>query len=45
MATKTYAGQAIEINDEGYMVDATQWSREVAAERLIQQALWLGGWK
>ena len=32
MATKTYAGQAIEVNDEGYMVDAGQWSREVAAE-------------
>jgi TusE/DsrC/DsvC family sulfur relay protein len=32
MATKTYAGQAIEVNDEGYMVDASQWNREIAAE-------------
>ncbi len=32
MAQKTIAGQTIEINDEGYMVDASQWNREVAAE-------------
>jgi dissimilatory sulfite reductase related protein len=32
MATKTYAGQAVEVNDEGYMVDPTQWSKEIAAE-------------
>jgi TusE/DsrC/DsvC family sulfur relay protein len=32
MATKTYAGQAIQVNDEGYMVDASQWNREIAAE-------------
>ena len=32
MAQKTIAGQTIEINDEGYMVDASQWNKEVAAE-------------
>ena len=32
MATKTYAGQSVEVNDEGYLVDASQWSKEVAAE-------------
>lgn len=32
MAQKTVAGQSIEVNDEGYMVDASQWSREIAAE-------------
>ena len=32
MATKTYAGQAVEVNDEGYMVDASQWNKEIAAE-------------
>jgi tRNA 2-thiouridine synthesizing protein E len=31
MATKTYAGQTIEVNDEGYMTDASQWNREIAA--------------
>ncbi len=32
MATKTYAGINIEVNDEGYMLDSTQWSKEVAKE-------------
>ena len=32
MATKTYAGQSVEVNDEGFMVDASQWSKEIAAE-------------
>ena len=32
MATKTYAGQSVEVNDEGYMVDAGQWTKEIAAE-------------
>ena len=32
MATKTIAGQSIEVNDEGYMVDASQWNREIAIE-------------
>ncbi len=32
MAQKTIAGQAVEVNDEGYMVDASQWNREIATE-------------
>ena len=32
MATKTYSGQTVEVNDEGYMVDASQWNKEIAAE-------------
>ena len=32
MATKNYAGQSVEVNDEGYMVDASQWNRDIAAE-------------
>lgn len=32
MATKNYAGQTVEVNDEGYLVDASQWNKEVAAE-------------
>lgn len=32
MATKTYAGQSVEVNDEGYMVDPSQWTKEIAAE-------------
>ena len=32
MTQKTIAGKTIEVNDEGYMVDASQWNREIAAE-------------
>ena len=32
MAQKTVAGQSIEVNDEGYMTDASQWTKEIAAE-------------
>lgn len=32
MATKTFAGQNVEVNDEGYMVDASQWTKEIAAD-------------
>jgi len=32
MATKTYAGKTIEVNDEGYMVDPAQWNKEIAVE-------------
>ena len=32
MAQKTIAGQTVEVNDEGYMVDASQWTKEIAAE-------------
>ena len=32
MATKTYNGLQIEVNDEGYLLDSGLWSKEVAAE-------------
>jgi len=32
MAQKTIAGQTVDLNDEGYMTDASQWNREIAAE-------------
>lgn len=31
MAQKTIAGQSIEVNEEGYMTDASQWNKEIAA--------------
>ncbi len=31
MTQKTIAGKTIEVTDEGYMKDASQWTREVAA--------------
>ena len=32
MAQKTIAGQSVEVNEEGYMEDASQWTKEIAAE-------------
>lgn len=31
MAVKTIAGVDVNVNDEGYMTDAAQWNKEVAA--------------
>ena len=39
MATKTYAGTAVEVNDEGYMVDASQWNKEIAAELAKEEGI------
>jgi len=32
MTQKTIAGKTVEVNDEGYLTDASQWNREIAAE-------------
>lgn len=39
MATKTYAGVNVEVNDEGYMTDASQWSKEIAMEIAKQEGV------
>ena len=39
MAQKTVAGQSIEVNDEGYMVDASQWNKEIAAEMAKEEGI------
>jgi TusE/DsrC/DsvC family sulfur relay protein len=30
MATKNLAGVSVDVNDEGYMTDSSQWTKEVA---------------
>ena len=32
MEEKTYAGVKIQLNNEGYLIDSSQWSKEIAAE-------------
>ena len=32
MSTATIAGTSVELNDEGFFVDPTQWTREIAVE-------------
>ena len=39
MATKNYAGQSVDVNEEGYMVDASQWNRDIAAEMAKEEGI------
>ncbi|MDF1574555.1 MAG: TusE/DsrC/DsvC family sulfur relay protein [Bacteroidales bacterium] len=39
MATKTYAGQAVEVNDEGYMTNPSEWNREIASEMAKEEGI------
>jgi tRNA 2-thiouridine synthesizing protein E len=39
MATKTYAGVNVELNDEGYMTDSSQWTKEIATEIAKQEGV------
>ena len=39
MAQKTIAGQAVDVNDEGYLVDSSQWSKEIAAEMAKEEGI------
>ena len=32
MSKKTIAGVTVDVNDEGYMTDASQWTKEVGTE-------------
>ena len=32
MAQKIFAGISVDVNDEGYMTDRTQWTKDVAKE-------------
>lgn len=37
MSIQTYAGEAVEVNDEGFLIDQTSWTPEVA-EALAREA-------
>jgi len=39
MATKTYAGETVEVNDEGYMTDSSQWTKEIAKEIAAEEGI------
>lgn len=32
MATKTYAGTTVNVNDEGYFIDPSQWNKKIAEQ-------------
>lgn len=39
MAQKTYAGVTVDVNDEGYFTDPSQWTKEVAQEIAKEEGL------
>lgn len=39
MAQKTIAGQAVEVNDEGYLLEASQWTKEIASEMAKEEGI------
>lgn len=39
MAEKTIAGITVQVNDEGYMEDASQWTKEIAAEMAKEEGI------
>jgi tRNA 2-thiouridine synthesizing protein E len=48
MATRTYAGKTVDVDDEGFFTDPGQWTKEMAAEIAREDgipALTEGHWK
>ena len=39
MTQKTYAGVALEVNDEGYMTEKNQWTKEIAKAIALEENL------
>lgn len=39
MATKNLAGVSVEVNEEGYLTDASQWNKEVAAAIAAEEGI------
>ena len=39
MAKKTYAGVTVEVTEEGYLTDMSQWNKEVAKEIATEEGI------
>ena len=39
MAQKTYAGVSVDINEEGYFTDPSQWTKEIAVDVAKQEGV------
>ena len=42
MAQKNYAGKAVDVNEEGYFTDPSQWTKEIAVEIAKEENIELG---
>jgi len=42
MAQKTIAGKTVEVTDEGYLVNPSDWTKEIAVEMAKEDGLELG---
>ena len=40
MPTREYAGVAVEINDEGFLLDSSKWTREIAEAIARESGVW-----
>ena len=41
MAQKTYAGITVDVNEEGYLTNSSQWTKEVAVEIAKEEGITL----
>ncbi len=41
MATKTFAGKIIQVNDEGYFLNSSEWNKEIAVEVAKEEGITL----
>ncbi|MBI5301440.1 MAG: TusE/DsrC/DsvC family sulfur relay protein [Chloroflexi bacterium] len=39
MATKTIAGKTVQVNDEGFMTNPSEWSKEIAVEMAKEEGI------
>ena len=43
MATKVIAGVSLEVNEEGYLIDPSKWTKEIAVEIAKEEGIELTG--
>lgn len=39
MATKTIAGKTVQVNDDGFMTDPSEWTKEIAVELAVEEGV------
>jgi dissimilatory sulfite reductase related protein len=39
MATRVIAGKEVQVNDEGFMTDATEWNKDIAAAIAVEEGI------